>query len=247
MKYILVILLATLMLWSCAAAPEVDYPADVYIANAREYMADEDYVKAAEQYELAVLNATTPEEAMTAQRGLGDAYYADEKYIEAIAAYEVYNDIYFDAPDAAEILYRLGMSYSRIAESARRDQSFTQSSVEFFTELLAGYPEDFERLEARPEYMNMRNRLAEHEYQVGRFYMRTKKPDSAVQRFLYLLRHYPDSDWVEETYVLLIEASLRIPGRYDVALAYYEELQQVYPENKELRSLKKKIDDYQTD
>lgn len=244
MKKVLTALLAALALWGCRATPEVDFPADVYIANARDLMERGKYSKAAEEYEKAVLSSMSPEEAMVAQRGLGDAYYANKKFIEAIAAYEIYYDIYFDAPDAPEVLYRLGTAYSRIVKGVRADQTFTRNSVEFLTELLTLYPEDFVRLGAQPTYDRMRNRLAEHEYQVGRFYLRTKKPDSAAQRFLFLLKHYPDADRVESTYVSLIEASLRIPGRYDVAVAYYEELRTIYPENKKLASLKKKIDKY---
>lgn len=243
MRKLITAFLLAAVLYGCGSNIEQIYTSAEYLAMGHENMENKKYAKAAANFNKAGLYADTLEQSQEAMRYEADAYFLDKKYIDAIAAYELYYDFYNGAEDTPLVLYRLGISYAKLSHHPRADQTFTHSSVDNFELLKSLYPDKFVEYGAEPEYMRMRNKLAEHEYQVGRFYMRIKQPESALQRYLYLLRHYPDADRIEDTYVQLIEASMLIPDMHSVAVSYYEELEVLYPHNSSLKQLKKKLDE----
>jgi len=173
---------------------------------------------------------------------LGDAYYMNESYLDAIAAYEIYYDIYYQSPYSAYILNRLGLSYSKLSLNPRRDQTFALKSVDYFDQLEALHPEEFEEYDAKAERQKMLVKLSEYEYQVGRFYIRTRSPESAILRFKYLQDNYPTSPRLEDSYVLMVESALKLDDNGSAAEQYLKELIDSFPNSKRLKSLTNKVE-----
>ena len=242
MKQLIVILPALFVLFAaCSKYVEVDKPSSELILEGIALMENKKYEKAAGKFENAILNADNPHDAQNAQRMLADAYFMNKAYLDAIAAYEVYYDIYYQSPYAAHVLYHLGLSYSKMSLNPRRDQTYALQSVEYFDQLEVMYPDDFEDYGVEAVRQAMYVKLSEHEYQVGRFYMRTGKPESAISRFQYLQNNYPSSPRLEESYVSMVKSALRLDDNGASAAIYLRELADNYPNNKELRSLAKRV------
>ncbi|MDR2883891.1 MAG: outer membrane protein assembly factor BamD [Deferribacteraceae bacterium] len=196
-KYIIPLLI---LLSACSTSINVDMPSRDLIDEGLVLYNDSDYELAAEAFESAILNSDTPQEAQYAQQMLGEAYYADENYVEAIAAFEAYYDYYYeDSKNIPLILYKLGLSYASLSLHPKRDQTFAARAVDCFDQLESMYPETFNELGANEERKKMLEKLAEGEYQVGRYYIRQGQYDSALARFNFLLENYPDSPRYKDT------------------------------------------------
>jgi outer membrane protein assembly factor BamD len=244
---------ALIFLFTACSVPEVELSASEYMSLGNDYMKENDYKNAIPAFESAVLSASGPEEARSAQLQLANAYFAkaesawlfkdEEGYLNAIASYEVYYDLYAGDENTRLVLTRLALAYSSISLPARNDQAFTQKAADYFDELESKYPSAFSlkgKVDLRLVRRNMIAKLAEHEFEVAKFYVRTKKPDSAVQRLLHLMRTYPGSAFEADALVILTEVSYASPKMKSAAKEYFDELSARFPDNKEIPRLKKK-------
>lgn len=241
MKRFIIMLLTLVFLCSCSQKLYMDRPNSELIAEGEAFMAKKKYKKAVNNFRTAILNAEDPAMNMKVQLLLAEAYFMNKKYIEAIAAYEVYNDMYRRTPDTPFVIYRLGKSYSKVSKHPRRDPTFTIEALEYFDQLKLMYPAKFEEYGAQEDWQKMRYKLAEHEYQVAKYYSRVREPKSIIMRCETLLKDYPDSPRVEDAHVLMIKAYLKMPDAL-AAQAQLQKLKLEYPENKEISSLTRKVE-----
>jgi outer membrane protein assembly factor BamD len=160
------------------------------------------------------------------------------KYLDAIAAYEVYYDLYEGDENSPLVLYRLGEMYSKLVLHPRSDQTFTRSSADYFEQLKNLYPQNFDD-NASAIYSRMLESLAEHEYQVAKYYIRTDKPESAVRRLIYLLNNYSGTSKEPLSLIMLTEIFIEMPGKISTAWDYFSELKTRFPENENLPRLEK--------
>ncbi|MDR0454638.1 MAG: outer membrane protein assembly factor BamD [Deferribacteraceae bacterium] len=240
-QFCLIFIAAFTLCVACSKYVEVDKSSQELIGEGVALMEAKKYNKAAQKFENAILNAEIPADAQDAQRRLADAYFMDKNFLDAVAAYEVYYDIYYQSPYAPYILNRLGLSYSNMSMNPKRDQTYAVKSTEYFDQLEALHPEEFKNYGAESERQNMYMKLSEHEYQVGRYYMRTSKPESAIMRFRYLLDNYPTSHRVEDSYISMIKSALKLDDGAVSASQYLKELVDSYPDNGDIKSLTKKV------
>jgi outer membrane protein assembly factor BamD len=216
-------------------------------------MKDDNYRRAIPAFESAVLASNNPDEARAAQLELANAYFLragniwffvnKEQYLEAIASYETYYDLYPGDANEKLVLYRLAYSYSVISFPPRNDQSFTKNAVDYLNEYKRKFPRDngeknYESVDSLLKRMN--DKLAEYEYEVAKFYVRTHKPESAVQRLLFLMRNYPGSSFEQDALVMLTKVSYDLPALRSSSKNYFEELTERFPDNEEIPDLKKK-------
>jgi outer membrane protein assembly factor BamD len=117
---------------------------------------------------------------------------SDADLIQAEAKYRDFQNRFPTSDRAPYVQYRIAKSLSRRVERPDRDQAATRRALEAFADLVRLYPTSEYADEARAEMIGVRDRLAEHEYQVGRFYLRFGLPNAAMSRFEGLLEEYPD-------------------------------------------------------
>jgi outer membrane protein assembly factor BamD len=243
-----------LLLYGGCAKPEIDLSAAEYMAIGQEYMKDKTYRKAIPAFESAVLASNSPEEARLAQLSLADAYFLraegvwlwlsieKEEHLQAIAAYETYYDLYPGDANERLVLYRLAHIYSALSFPPRNDQTFTKNAVSYLNELKRKYPgyipeRPYESVNTLLSRMN--EKLAEHEYEVAKFYLRIDKPESAVQRLLYLMRNYPGTSFEPRALVMLAETAYEIPSLQASSKGYFDELVSRFPDNENISRLRK--------
>ncbi|GHU87700.1 hypothetical protein AGMMS49941_11410 [Deferribacterales bacterium] len=225
----------------------VDMPNDELITRGNEAMANRKYSRAVIYYKNVILNADNPNNARYAQKSMGDAYFNNKDYTDAIAAYEVYVELYRRTPDTPFVLFQLGMSYRAISLSAPRDQTSTIKASENFDELKMLYPVQYEQYMADRYSSEMRERLAEHEYRVAKYYYNLKHDNSSIMRSSRLIEKYPDFTLTEQTYRILILALARNGEERNVKAAaeYLSYFKRTYPNskfNKELtRAVEKRL------
>jgi outer membrane protein assembly factor BamD len=184
-----------------------------YIKEATALMGEEDYKEAREMYEK--VKEIYPDSPLMAEARLGiaDSYFNNEEYIEAIARYEEFLKYHPRNKLAPEAQFRLALSYFNQMLTHDRDQANTRKAMEEFNRLIRNYPASPLVDEAEEKINTCRNRLAEHELYVGRFYFKRKDYIAAISRFKYGLLNFPRTGAVEEATYYLAESYWQLGKR----------------------------------
>lgn len=107
--------------------------------------------------------------------------------------------IYFDqAPNILERLFRIDMTARPPKDSER--------SFRMFQELLRRFPDSEYAEDAHQRMVFLRNRLAEYENHVARYYIERGAYVAAVNRAKYAIEHYPGAPQLEDSLEIMIEA-----------------------------------------
>lgn len=123
-----------------------------------------------------------------------DTYYQEggtTNYVQAEAKYRDFLNRFPTSEQAAYVQFQIANSLAKRMEKPDRDQTVTRKALQAYQELARLYPTSEYAAQAQEQINLVRNNLAEHEFQVGRFYLRYGLPIAAAQRFEILLRDYP--------------------------------------------------------
>jgi outer membrane protein assembly factor BamD len=131
-------------------------------------------------------------EAIVAQLKLADAYYYKRDFENAILCYEDFISLHPKHKAVPYALYQIGLCYFHQIPTIDRDQTMTRKALEIFKQLIKEYPSTRYAKRALLKIKTCREKLAAHEFYVGRFYYRTGAYKSALLRFRYIVEHYAD-------------------------------------------------------
>lgn len=168
--------------------------------------------------------------AVEAQLLLGDLYYSTERYEDAGSYYTNFVAMHPSHPRAPYALFQKGMSYLKDILTIDRDQTTTRKALFAFEDLVADYP-DCEYIDRTGELIAfLKNRLAEREFYVARFYYKKKNYEGALGRLRDLLKKYPAAGFTEESLYYMGESYYRL-GEAGLAREAYSTLIENFPES----------------
>ncbi len=170
----------------------------------------------------------SPELSMLAELKIAEAYYISERYEEAAIAFQDFLTQHPNDFRAATTLYRMGLSYYQQILSPDRDQTSTENALHSFQELIRRFPDDSQAQEAGYLIQRCRTRLAEHEVYVGRFYLKRKQYQPAINRLEGILETFPDYYYRDEAYFYLGKAYLKTK-QPDKATNIFNQLTEEFP------------------
>jgi outer membrane protein assembly factor BamD len=138
--------------------------------------------------------------------------YAAEDYASAAEAYDGFIKKHPLNTNVPYALFREGLSYFKVAEDPRRDQTPTEKAAEKFSQLILMYPNSKYVSNAMSYLRLCHERLAEYNFNVGIYYFEKKEYNAAIIRFQEVITKYPgfgfDEDskrYIEESKKLLSE------------------------------------------
>ena len=225
MKKILTICLLVLLA-ACAKEPPFD-PVDKF-KDAENKMQKFKYEEARKAYQ--EIQEKAPDRSYDADIMLriADTYYGEEKYAEAQVEYQAFINFHPVHRDASYAQYQIGMcSYQEIT-TIDRDPALTRTALKEFQALLTKYPGSPYEEEAKKYIAVCRDKLAEYELYVGRFYHKKGSYLAAVGRFEKLLKDYPGST-AEKDALYYAGLSYRELGEKAKAISDFETLAAKYP------------------
>lgn len=129
-------------------------------------------------------------------------------YVQAESRYRDFQNRFPTSERASYVQLQIGRSLVERMERADRDQKVTRQAQEALEELLRTYPATPEAEQAQPYLNQVRDRLAEHEYLVGNFYLRFGLPGSAILRFETVLRQHPEYSKMDQLLYELARAQV---------------------------------------
>lgn len=141
--------------------------------------------------------------SMLAELKSADCQYYLNNYPEALLLYQEFEERHPTNEAIPYVIFQVGMcNYKQIA-TIDRDPAGAVESVKAFSRLLRAHPDTSYTKEAQARITAARNFLANHEFYVSNFYVRTKSYDQAKVRLNYLLANYPDTEVAARAQTLL--------------------------------------------
>jgi outer membrane protein assembly factor BamD len=210
-----------LLMTACATPPPVPpaMQASIHFQEGERLFEKGLYPDAIAAWEKVRASYYSPELNTLVELKIAEAYFLDDKYIEATAAYEAFLKSQPDHPRVQDVLYQLGLCYQRQMLKIDQDQTTTRQALAAFETLLQRYPQDPRQEEVRSYIAACLAQLAAHEVIVGRYYLKAGKYQAAINRFEGVFRKYPAYPNGAEVYYHLGQAYLLNgePARSDEA------------------------------
>jgi outer membrane protein assembly factor BamD len=164
--------------------------------------------------------------ATTARLGTAKALYLEKKYDEARAEYQRFLELHPQHERADEALYYMGMAYFRSADSPDRDQTYTKKALEEFRLLVKQMPDSQYVPDAQQRIEAARNKLAEKDLYVGRFYFDRGNYAAAAGRLQSLLGEYNRAGFDDEALYFLGESLWRLEQKDEARAVFLRLIQE---------------------
>lgn len=150
----------------------------------------------------------TPQ-AILAELKLADCHYYMDKYSEAYVYYEQFEEMHPTNEAIPYVMYQKAMCYYKRIDTIDRDVTGAQESIEKFELLLKAYPNSVYAKDAEAKVQAAKEFLANHEFGVAQFYIRTDQQSQAIIRLKYLINVYPDAKIISKAETLLKDLEQR--------------------------------------
>jgi outer membrane protein assembly factor BamD len=225
--------------WACKSSgvrkdPLLDLAAGESLATGKQLFEKHKY-SAARKYFQHAFEAEPNSSA--GREGLllaADTLYLDggtTNLIQSEAKYRDFQNRFPTSEKAPYVQFQIARSLVGRMERPDRDQSVAQKALEALRDLQRLYPTSDYSAQAQEEVKTVRMNLAEHEFLVGRFYLRYGLPGAAVKRLEYLLATYPEYDQRDKVLYHLGRAYTD-KGEKDKAQAQFDKLRSDFPQSK---------------
>jgi outer membrane protein assembly factor BamD len=129
---------------------------------------------------------------ITAELKMAESNILLKDYDSALAVYYDFEKLHPKDSNIPFVIYQEGMCNLDQITTIDRDQNYTIKASFEFQRLVKRFPESEWANKARANIRKCLTYLAEHELYVGRFYYKMGKYVSALDRFTYLIKNYPD-------------------------------------------------------
>lgn len=153
------------------------------------------------------------QEAVLAELKAADCSYFLGRYTEALLLYESFESRHPTNESIPYIMFQKGMCNFKQIDRIDRDISGAEKAISLFRQLLKAYPDSPYVGEAEKRISAATEFLADHEFFVAQYYVRTKKYDQAKVRLRYLLAMYPDAPVFQQADELLKRIEAGNPPR----------------------------------
>lgn len=149
-----------------------------------------DTTKAIETFQQIVDNYPYSDLAVMAELKIADAYFADEKYEEALSYYRDFSELHPNHESVPYTLLQAGRCHVEQSRTANRDQTSARHAVGFLDKLIASHPGSPEASEGRRLQAEMRTKLGEHEIGIADFYFGRDEWQAAADRYRAVIERY---------------------------------------------------------
>lgn len=217
---------------ACASAPKkppvgAEEPDKFLFEHGTEALNDRRWFVAREYFRQLVDSYPQSDFRADAKLGIGDSFLGEgsvEGQIMAINEYKEFLAYYPTHKRAHYAQFQLGMAHYKQMRAPARDQTETRAAIEEFTTYIERYPGMPLFDEAKQRLREARDRLSDHEYGVGYFYLRSRMSiPGAIDRFAHILKTDPEYTHRDAVYYQMAQALVLI-GQPAAAIPYLDRL-----------------------
>ncbi len=151
--------------------------------------------KAVEIFQAIVEDGPFSSQGELAQYKLGIAHLALEEYEQAVSAFEQLIERYPASPLVDDARFQLAQASLKGTFKPGYDQHATDQAVEELEVFVKEYPTSDLSPQALNRLQTLRERRAEHEFQVAQYYERRKQLASAILYYQSVVDQYAETSW----------------------------------------------------
>jgi outer membrane protein assembly factor BamD len=160
--------------------------------------------------------------------------------IDSRSLYQDFVTLYGDHSHAPYAQFQTGMCSFKQVINPSRDQTRTRQAISELREVERRYPASNFSAAAHLMARRAEDYLAEHEFMVGRFYLKKKAYAAAVERFRAALEQYPGYSQREKLYFHMGRALLGANNDAEARI-YLDKLVTDYPDGKYVEDARKAL------
>jgi outer membrane protein assembly factor BamD len=171
---------------SCSSTDKKDSETpEALFAKAQELEKDDRLEEAIKKYGDVKNKFPYSKLATQAELAIGDAYFKQESYPEAQAAYVTFRELHPKHPQIAYVIYRVGLSvFNQLPETIDRDLTLANQAVVIFDEIIKNYSTSEFVEDSQKKKEGCLKMLAEKEVYIANFYYKKGHYDTAYKRYL---------------------------------------------------------------
>ncbi len=224
MKRWLVLLIAVSLI---GCSQKEFYSKDIYYKGLQAYK-NKDLDTAKELLKKAIYKSKgmTTTDIMLARYLLANIYFQKKQYVDAIVEYEEYLTLFPTSPKVPEVLYKLAVSYLKIAPGYERDLTYVRKAEEKVQELIFNYPDSPYAKKAEKLLSQIKQIYIKHYLAVADLYYHLNKYYPAAVFYQLVLDKY--GKYLTETQKQnikkhLIQALSNVDKQYEEEINDYKE------------------------
>jgi outer membrane protein assembly factor BamD len=236
----LALVLASLYLVGCSGSKKPDKLTQELLAKSKEelFQKGKDLIER-KKYEqgrkyLTFVFETYPNDPLgrDALLMVADSFFKQggSGYTEARFRYRDYLNRYPGAARRDYARYQFALTYDKEIERPDRDQTATREAIDQYRALIREYPTSSFATAAKERVRVLTDLLAEHEFEVGYFYMRKGSAGAALTRFNEIEQRYPEYGARDKLFFYSARVLARL-GRREESDRYYAKLIEEFPDS----------------
>lgn len=218
------------MPWSSSAI-KPDPGAEALFEEGMRYFNEKKYVRAIDNLTKVKTDYPFSPLLTDAELKIADAYYLNQQYPEAIAAFKEFQTLHASNENIPFVVYRLGQAHFDQVTSTDREQKNTEIAKGYFETVVTKYPQSPFAAPAKESLAKCIGYLAEYDFNVASFYFQQEKYPAARDRFEEIVRKYRGTPVAARSLFFLGESYRKEKNNVKAGLAY-EALIAHYPESK---------------
>ncbi|MBW1712919.1 MAG: outer membrane protein assembly factor BamD, partial [Deltaproteobacteria bacterium] len=183
--------LICLALGACSHSKPQIKPVDELLAQGEQAWQRKKWGQAAQHYGQVRDYYPYHTQATLAQFRAAEALYNDEEYVQALAAFENFQELHPLDQRLPLVLLRIGQCHFHLSASIDRDQTETEEAVKAFKQVQKRFSKSPQAEEAEKLLRLAYIKLVRHELYVARFYRKTKAYQASIGRYEKALS-YPE-------------------------------------------------------
>jgi len=225
---------------SCAGTKSTaNWTASDFFKEAKEEYDDEDYFDAANSFTVTLIRFAGSSVADSAQFYLAKSHFMMGDYLIAAAEFSrLINDMN-QSPLVPQAQYMLGESYYQMSPRPALDQDNTQKAIREFQYFVEENPADSLKEDAEKKISELREKLAEKEWENAEIYRKMNEYPAALIYFNQVLTKYYDTTWADDAQFGKIN-TLNDSEDYEQALLEIAKFEQQFPDSE----LKEKVSEF---
>lgn len=192
---------------ACASAPTEtqSLTAEDLYDQAYAEMEQTSWSKAASTFEQIELEHPYSKLAAKAKLMSAYAYYKGEKYDDAILSLDRFIRYHPGNKDIDYAYYMKGMCYYDQIVGSEKAQENTLKAEEAFNQVIVRFPQSKYAQDAKGKMALIRDHMAGHEMEIGRYYLSEKNYLSALNRFATVVKDFQTTPQIEEALYRQVE------------------------------------------
>jgi len=168
--------------------------------------------------------------AVPAELKIAESYFLDKKYAEALVHLQSFEELHPTNEQIPYVIWMKGYSYLEQFSTIDRDVTSLENAERELEKLRKRFPDNARAEEARSLLVEIRQKLAEHDFYVARFYYRGGEYRAALPRFQRIIERFPE-EGIADRALYSIGKCHYFMGENEKARQAFGELVSTYPES----------------